>query len=248
MEVLIVGAGEMGRWFGRTVEADLAFADVDETTAADAADRIGGRTVPLDTAERFTAVVVAVPIDATSEAIKRHAPLATDAILDLAGMITDPLEAMAAFDVEQASLHPLFAAENAPGRIAIAEGRGGPTIDALRSDLEAAGNVLVETTPAEHDRAMETVQAKAHAAVLAFGLAADEIPAGFGTPVYDGLLDVLAEVTDGTPRVYADIQRTFTGAEEVAEAAKRLADADSDEFERLYHAARETVDSAKRSE
>ncbi|ELK55572.1 prephenate dehydrogenase, partial [Haloferax sp. BAB-2207] len=26
MDVLIVGAGAMGRWFGRTVDADLAFA------------------------------------------------------------------------------------------------------------------------------------------------------------------------------------------------------------------------------
>ncbi|MFC6726229.1 prephenate dehydrogenase, partial [Halobium palmae] len=30
MNLLVVGAGAMGRWVARTVDADVAFADVDE--------------------------------------------------------------------------------------------------------------------------------------------------------------------------------------------------------------------------
>jgi prephenate dehydrogenase len=81
---------------------------------------------------------------------------------------------------------------------------------------------------------METVQARAHAAVLAFGLAAEPVPEGFGTPVYDALENLRQEVTGNTPRVYADIQKSFEGADDIAAAAERIAAADDEAFERLY--------------
>jgi len=239
MDALIVGAGAVGRWFGESIQAEVAFADADPAVAEAAAAEVGERAVSLDTDERFVAVVVAVPMRVAAGAIERHAGEATDAVLDLAGVMSGPIEAMAehAPDRERASLHPLFAPENAPGRIAIATEAAGPTVEAIRADLAAAGNEFVETTPTEHDRAMETVQARAHAAVLAFGLAADPVPEGFGTPVYDALQEILSEVTGGTPRVYADIQATFDGAADVAEAAERIAAADGEGFERLYREA-----------
>jgi len=45
-------------------------------------------------------------------------------------------------------------------------------------------------------------------------------------------------VTGGTPRVYREIQETFEGAERVAEAARRVADAEGEAFDDLYHEAR----------
>lgn len=250
MHVLIVGAGAIGRWFGETIEAEIAFADADSATAKAAATEVGGRAVALDTDERFEAVVVAVPMRAATGAIERHAGTATDAVLDLAGVMSGPVEAMAehAPDLERASLHPLFAPENAPGRIAIVEAAAGPTVATIREDLTAAGNEFVETTPGEHDRAMETIQARAHAAVLAFGLAAEPVPEGFGTPVYDALRDLLAEVTGGTARVYADIQATFDGAADVSEAAERIATADDETFERLYREAGESFPNGEHRE
>jgi len=236
MDVLIVGAGAIGRWFAGTIEAGTAFADTDPDDAEAAADRLGGRAVPLDTAERFEAVVIAVPMRATTDAIADHAANATEAVLDLAGVMTGPIEAMEAHapGLERASLHPLFAPENAPGRIAMAGAEVGPVVGAIREALEAEGNELLETTPAEHDRAMETIQARTHAAVLAFGLAADDVPEGFGTPIYDTLEELREEVTGGSPRVYADIQATFEGATDVADAARRIATADEETFEQLY--------------
>jgi prephenate dehydrogenase len=243
METLIVGAGDMGRWLADTLGADTAFADADPAAAEAAAAEVGGRAVDLDTDEAFDVVAVAVPMGAAADAIATHAPNAREAILDLAGVMAGPTESMAehAPERERVSLHPLFAPANAPGRIAVVGDNEGPTIGRIREELAAAGNTFVKTTPEEHDRAMETVQARAHAAVLAFGLAADPVPEGFGTPVYDALEELRAEVTGNTPRVYADIQETFDGAGDVAEAASRLADADSEAFERLYHEAGETT-------
>ncbi|WP_327051670.1 prephenate dehydrogenase [Halomicrococcus gelatinilyticus] len=239
MNVLVVGAGAMGRWFGEAVDCEVAFADVDPEVAADAAAELGERTVALETDESFTAVCVAVPIPAATEAIAEHAGKAESAVVDVTGVMADPLEAMAenAPDRERLSLHPLFARANAPGNVAAVVDEAGPTTDRLLSWLRERGNDVVETTAQEHDEAMSTVQAGAHAAVLAFALAADPVPEGLRTPVYDEFADLVETVTGGDPRVYADIQAAFDGAEDVAAAARRVADADPGAFERLYEEA-----------
>ncbi|WP_137287308.1 prephenate dehydrogenase/arogenate dehydrogenase family protein [Halorussus salinisoli] len=248
MKLLVVGAGEMGRWFGEIVaselDADVAFADADPEVAEAAAEAVGERSVSLSTDERFDAVCVAVPISAASEAIERHAAKAERALLDVTGQMADPVGAMAAVapDRERVSLHPLFAAANAPGNVAVVADESGPVTDRILHALESAGNRLVETTPAEHDEAMETVQAGTHAAVLAFASAAEDVPEGLTTPVFEDLSAVAEQVTGNAPSVYAEIQATFDGAERVAEAATLLADADADEFAELYRAAGGTAE------
>jgi prephenate dehydrogenase len=236
MEVLIVGAGEMGRWFGETVDANVVFSDIDSDAAAAAADAVGGRAVASLPDDQFAAVCIAVPMAAAEDAIAEYADRATEAVVDVTGSMADPVAAMAthAPNVERASLHPLFAAENAPGNVAVVRDAEGPVTDALLEDLAAAGNEVFETTPAEHDEAMATVQAGAHTAVLAYALAAERVPEQFQTPISAGLLDLVEQVTGNSPHVYAEIQSTFDGAEDVAAAARRIADADDEAFERLY--------------
>lgn len=245
MKVLVVGAGEMGRWFAEALHAgseqpvEVAFADTDPVAAEAAADVLGGRAVGLETSETFDLVCIAVPIPVAEAAIEANAARVDGAIVDLAGYMDGPLAAMRehAPDRERASLHPLFAADNAPGNVAVVVDERGPTIDTLQSALTVAGNTWVETTADEHDDAMETVQASAHAAVLAFGLAASDVPEQFHTPISAGLFDLLSQVTGNDPRVYADIQSTFEGADAVAEAAAQIADADPEGFADLYHEA-----------
>lgn len=241
MNVLVVGAGAMGRWFADTVRASdaaaaVAFADSDPDAASAAADTLGGRAVPLDTDERFDVVCLAVPMPAAADAIATHAPSAREAVLDVTGSATDPVEAMRehAPERERVSLHPLFAPENAPGNVAVVVDQRGPVTDDVIAAVEAAGNHCFETTAAEHDAAMETVQAKAHAAVLAFGLAAEDVPEQFQTPVSTALSDLVEQVGGGDARVYADIQAAFDGAEDVAAAAEQVADADGERFAELY--------------
>ncbi len=264
MHVLIVGAGAMGRWIGETlVSTDrdgsdtvaLTFADVDPDAAREAAASIEGdaRAVPasdsgldpLDAAAdpglTVDVVCLAVPMPHVEAAVERYGPLAERAVIDVAGVMATPLEAMATHTpgLERVSLHPLFAPERAPGSIATVTAAAGPTSDRILGALEVAGNRLVETTAAEHDRAMESVQSAAHAAVLAFALAADPVPEGFETPIFAELEQLTHYVTDGTPRVYRDIQQTFDGADAVADAAQRIADAEDEAFDDLYRAARE---------
>jgi len=244
MELLVVGAGAMGRWVAAELGGPVAFADVDPTAAREAAAAVGeagvgARAVGTDTEATFETVCLAVPVDAVPGAVAAYAGNAGRAMFDVAGVMGPAVAAMREHlgDRERASFHPLFAPERAPGNVAAAVDRGGPVIDAVREALSAAGNRVFETTAAEHDRAMETVQAAAHAAVLAWALAARDVREEFHTPVSAGVADLAATVTDGSPAVYADIQAAFDGADRVAAAARRLADADGEAFRDLYREA-----------
>ena len=241
MEVLVVGSGAMGRWAGRTLAStfDVAFADREPAAASDAADAIGGRAVALDTAETFDVVCLAVPISAAAEAVTAHADRASRAMVDVTGLMADPVAAMRDHlpDRERVSLHPLFAPENAPGNVAVVRDALGPVTEDVLDAIDAAGNRTFETDPEEHDTAMETVQAGAHTAILAYALSAADVREEFATPVSRELSDLVGAVTGGTPRVYREIQESFAGADAVADAARRIADADGDAFDRLYEEA-----------
>ncbi|WP_455448720.1 prephenate dehydrogenase [Natrinema thermotolerans] len=239
MDVLIVGAGSMGSWFGAAIDARIAFADVDDDAAAAAAETVGGEVADLEGDRTYDAVCLAVPMATVADAIAAQSERAERAIVDVSGVMQPALAAMErhAPDRERASLHPLFAPERAPGSIAVVREQTGPVTDELLAGLAARGNDLVETTATEHDDAMETVQAATHAAVLSFALAAEPVPDGFETPIYEELGRLARQVTAGTPRVYADIQATFDGADAVADAAAAVADADADELAALYREA-----------
>jgi len=242
MDALVVGAGAMGRWLGRALQADtpdpvsLAFCDADRAAAREAADALGARAVATADDHGFDLVCIAVPIPAASDALAEHAPRAERAVVDVTGTMAEPLSVMRehAPDCERASFHPLFAPENEPGNVAAVVDEPGPTVEVIRATLAARENNVFETTAAEHDEAMATVQARTHAAVLAFGLAAEEVDPAFHTPVSAALAELVEQVAGGEPRVYADIQAAFDGAEDVAAAAGRIASADSEGFEALY--------------
>jgi prephenate dehydrogenase len=235
----------MGRWFADAVvrgvpdEVDLAFADVDAATCDAAVAERDARRVPVDGAERFDVVCLAVPISTIEGSVTAQADRVRHAMVDVSGVMGPTLSAMRTHlpDSERVSYHPLFAPANAPGNVAVVADEPGQWTDRLRAGLSAAGNDLFETTADEHDRAMETVQSSVHAAVLAYALAARDVRPEFHTPVSAALADVVETVTGGTPRVYREIQETFDGAERVAEAAARVAGADGEAFDALYREA-----------
>lgn len=243
MNLLVVGAGAMGRWFAESTREefdDLAFVDTYVEAASAAAESMNASVSSPSDDDTFDLVCIAVPLPAATAVVEEYAHRVDGAICDVTGSMAGPVEAMNTHcpEAERLSLHPLFSAENAPGTVAAVEENDGKTVASVHDSLLASGNRLVDTTPEEHDDAMETVQARAHAAVLAFALAAESIPAKFQTPVSAGLFDLVSQVTDGDPRVYADIQEAFEGADDVAAAAREIAEADGETFEELYERAR----------
>jgi len=239
MNCLVVGAGAMGRWFARTVDANVTFLDRETETAVAAAEEFDADVADPDDPPAADVVCLAVPIPAASNAVAEYAPYGDRAVVDVTGAMAEPLSAMRdhAPDMERLSLHPLFAPERGPGRIAVVGDADGPATDAVLADLTAAGNDLLWTTATEHDDAMESVQAAAHAAVLAYALAVEDLPAAFHTPVSERLGEAVSFVVGDDPRVYADVQTTFDGADAVARSAADVAAADREAFVDLYERA-----------
>lgn len=240
MELLILGAGTMGRWVGRLGFDTVTFVDTDHEAAVTAAEAIPNAQSARTPDGSYDLACVAVPMSAAGTAIESLSNVEAAAVVDVTGVMSAPLDALATHhpDAQRASFHPLFAPANAPGPVAAVIAAGGPYIDQFVAAVEAAGNELVETTAAEHDQAMETIQAAAHTAILAYGIAAEAVPDGFETPISRTLESLRAQVTDGNPEVYAEIQAQFAGADRVADAAAKLAAADPSTFKSLYRAAR----------
>ncbi len=236
----MVGAGQMGRWIASLGPWQPTFVDVDHATAQAAAEAADGAVLDPESQRQFDIVCIAVPMSAAAAAVAEYAPRAREAVIDVTGEMRTVLEAMTAHasDRQRASFHPLFAASNAPGNVAVVIDVPGPAITAVIDALEAAGNRVVETTPDEHDQAMQSIQAAAHTAILAYGIARETVPAGFETPISETLDELVMQVTNGNPAVYREIQQQFDGAEMVAAAAARIADADADTFDELYETAR----------
>ena len=254
MKTLVVGAGAMGRWLGTVLkesgprETSLSFLDPKESVAEDAASELDGTAVVPGEGDTYELVCLAVPIPATTTAIEEHAPAAETAIIDVTGTMEEPVSTKrnAAPDCERASLHPLFAPENEPGNVPTVVDNDGPVVEVVLDALRNRGNEIVETTAARHDEIMETVQARAHTAVLAFALSANTVPDAYQTPISAELFELADQVTGGESRVYADIQDAFEGAGDVADAAREIAAADRDAFEQLYeNAARYLRDTSK---
>jgi len=208
MDILVVGAGgsaagsptpcwPTSRRSTRPWRSRTAIPQSLTTRPPDVTQR---RSVDSDTTH--DAVCLAVPMSAVPAAVEAYASRAERAILDVSGEMTDAIAAMRehAPDRERASYHPLFAPPRVPGNVAAVVDEGGPVVEEITAAIEAGGNEVFETTPAEHDEAMETVQAGAHAAVLAWRLAGDDVREEFHTPVSAALDEVADTVTEGRPR------------------------------------------------
>jgi len=213
------GRGRIGRWIADTVLADespidatVAFTDRDPAVADDAAAGRDAEAIPVDSDTTHDAVCLAVPMSAVPAAVEgiRVPRRAGDPRRLRRDDRRDRGDARTRAGPRARELPPAVrAAARPPGNVAAVVDEGGPVVEEITAAIEAGGNEVFETTPAEHDEAMETVQAGAHAAVLAWRLAGDDVREEFHTPVSAALDEVADTVTEGSPEVYAEIQRAF---------------------------------------
>jgi prephenate dehydrogenase len=116
--------------------------------------------------------------------------------------------------LEAVSLNPMFApALGFDGRaVAAVVVHDGPRARALLDAVGRRGGRVTEVGAEEHDRVAAVTQALTHAAVLAFGLALDELGVdieelgALATPPHVTLLALLARIASGEPETYRDVQ------------------------------------------
>jgi prephenate dehydrogenase len=167
---------------------------------------------------RADIVVLAVPEGAALAAVPALArELRPGALLvDTLSVKTGIVAALAAHaaHLEAVSLNPMFApALGFDGRaVAAVVVHDGPRARALLDAIGRRGGRVAEVEADEHDRVAAATQALTHAAVLAFGLALDELGVAvedlgaMATPPHVTLLALLARVASGGPETYWDVQ------------------------------------------
>jgi prephenate dehydrogenase len=139
--------------------------------------------------------------------------------------------------LEALSLNPMFAPSlGIDGRaVAAVVVHDGPRTEELLGLLASRGATVVEVSAREHDELTAVTQALTHAAVLAFGLALDELDVDvralgeLAPPPHLTLLAMLARIASGQPETYRDVQAANPYAPRaraaLANGIRRLADA-----------------------
>jgi prephenate dehydrogenase len=137
-------------------------------------------------------------------------------LVDTLSVKTGIVAALAAHagHLEAVSLNPMFApALGFDGRaVAAVVVRDGPRARALLDAVGRRGGRVAEVGADEHDRVAAVTQALTHAAVLAFGLALDELGVAVedlgavATPPHLTMLALLARIASGGPETYWDVQ------------------------------------------
>jgi prephenate dehydrogenase len=251
MEVLVVGgAGAMGSWFVDFFE--------DRGWSVDVSDREADGSVPLESADEYDVVVVAVPIEVAADVIEEVASNMTDGLLmDVTSVKREPVEAMrsAPEEVEVLGTHPMFGPSVRSMRgqtVIVVRERAGELAEKVVGSFADAGANVQETTPREHDEMMSVVQGLTHYALVSVGGALERLDFDvdesrrFMSPVYEIVLDFVGRVLHQNPDLYAEIQ-TNQPVGDVHDALVESADAlresiredDADAFvEEMLNAAR----------
>lgn len=237
MKILVVGgAGAMGRWF-----VDFFH---DRGWSVDVSDPDADDSVPLERADEYDVVAVAVPIDATPDVIKDVASRMSDGLLmDITSVKREPVKAMRAApdDVELLGTHPMFGPSVRSMRgqtVIVVRERSGPLAERVVDAFSDAGANVQEATAREHDEMMSVVQGLTHYSLVSIGGALERLDFDvdesrrFMSPVYEIVLDFVGRVLNQNPELYAEIQMNQPVGDvhdAVIESAETLRDAVSDE-------------------
>ncbi len=205
---IVGGRGQMGRLFGRWLEArghSVQALDLDDDLYSDA-------ILPdVDCA------VVSVPMAVSAEVARVvGARLRPGALLtDLNSLKTEICEAMASTPAtEVLGLHPMFGPSVTSLRrqkVVTCAVRPGPLGEALRHELGTMGAELIEATPEQHDRMMAVIQVLVHFSTLARGHALRRIGVPieqsltFTSPIYRLELAFIGRLFAQSPELYAEI-------------------------------------------
>jgi chorismate mutase / prephenate dehydrogenase len=208
-KVLIVGGrGQMGRFFAkwfRQSDCEVRVLDIEDWPQADSL------------AKGVDLCLLTVPIDIThiiAAQIAPHLP-PTCVLADITSLKQKPLDAMlAGHRGPVVGLHPLFGPSTTTMDkqiIVVAPGRQMEQCQWVLDQLTVWGNVLVETSAAEHDEIMGIVQALRHFATFTFGefLHARGVPIlrtlELSSPIYRLELAMVGRLFAQDPSLYAEI-------------------------------------------
>lgn len=201
----------MGEWFVGFFRDQGWNVDVSDPEADD--------SVPIEYANDYDVVMVAVPIEVTVDVIEDVAERMTDGLLmDVTSVKTEPVEAMVngtEESIEVLGTHPMYGPSVPDMRgqtVILVESRTGEKTEEVKELFSSAGANVQYSTPEEHDEMMSVVQGLTHTAYISLGSTLEKLDFDvddsrrFMSPVYEIMLDFVGRVLNQNPYLYAEIQ------------------------------------------
>ncbi len=205
---IIGGTGGIGAWFA-TFFAGQGY-------PVHSLGRNTGMSVP-ELVQRCRVIIVAVPIAATLDVIRRAGPrLSRDALLmDLTSLKGEPVKVMIeSTAAEVVGCHPLFGPDcpSLVGQnIILCPGRGERWLRRMEGIFVKGGARVTVTSPEEHDRMMALTQGLTHLDTILMGLTLRDSGVepsrldAFSTPVFRTKQAIAEKVFELRPEMYAGI-------------------------------------------
>jgi prephenate dehydrogenase len=205
---IIGGTGGIGRWVADFFRG--------EGYPVDISGRRTGLTIP-EIAAKCQVVIVSVPIDATSDIIRRVGPQMRreNLLMDLTSLKEEPVAEMLKSSVSEViGCHPLFGPDVTSlddQNIALCPGRGEHWLTWLVDLLEKRNARVIKTTPRHHDEMMSVVQVLTHIDTIAMGLALKEMNIDsseldqFSTPVFRTKRILIEKIFGQNPGLYVEM-------------------------------------------
>jgi len=222
---VIGGTRGLGRWIAAFL-SDKAF-DVVVTGR----NMITGKSVSkklgvdytndnLEAAANSDVVIIALPIDITTEIIRQIGPVMKEGslLLDVTSVKEEPSKLMqkyAAKGVEVLPSHPMFGPRirSLDGQVVVlTPGKTGIWYNKVLKFLESENTRVIVTTPDIHDRMMSIVQGLTHFAYISIAATIEKLDIDvkesrkFASPIYNLMLDTIARITAQNPYLVYSIQ------------------------------------------
>lgn len=210
--VVIGGAGRMGRWMVRFLEAQGWSTSELDPAAPEAENERSRRRLP-----DADLVVCSTPPDATRDLYRQWrdgepGDRPRGILLDLASIkspLIEPIRELREAGCRVASIHPMFgpATPLLRNKEVVICDTGDAESTAVIEELFGATTAELVHLPLDiHDQVMADVLSLAHATVIAFTLALPEETPAVHSNTYRALLDLAGNAVDQNPDVYFQIQ------------------------------------------
>ncbi len=178
----------------------------------------GGATAE-EVASRNDVVVIAVPIAATVDVIRKVAPHVKPGacLIDVTSIKKKPLEAMlehAPEGVDVVGTHPMFGPHGVDfdrQKVVLCKGRGEASFTRVKKLFETFGAETIEATAEEHDAQMALIQVLVHEKTMVLGSVLERLKAdlgrslAFASPIYRTELAMIGRMFSQRAELYADI-------------------------------------------
>jgi prephenate dehydrogenase len=222
---IIGGTRGLGKWIASFLSSkgfSIVVTGRNVTAGESVSKKIGVDYIQDNVKAASTAdiVVIAVPIDITSQVIREIAPEMKEGslLLDVTSVKIGPssvMEEYAAPGVEVLPTHPMFGPRirSLDGQVVVLTPvKTGEWYDKVYKFLESENSRVIVTTPEIHDKMMSIVQGLTHFAYISIASTIEKLDIDikesrkFASPIYNLMLDTIARITAQNPYLVYSIQ------------------------------------------